>query len=123
LLLAGRDGEAVEALEQSLDQVPAEIELQNLLARILATSEEDEVRDGARALQLAQQALMRRQSADIAETVAMALAELGRFGEAVLLQQRVREEAARRGDADLDHIVARLAQYELGEPARAPWRN
>jgi tetratricopeptide (TPR) repeat protein len=123
LLIGQQDARAVEALEQSLQQVPEAIELQNLLARILAASESAEVRDGARALQLAQQAMMRQQSIDVAETLAMALAELGRFADAVQLQQRIHAEASRSGDPELASIEARLRSYEQGQPTRAPWRN
>jgi tetratricopeptide (TPR) repeat protein len=120
-LLGGQDARAVQALEESLAQVPEAIELQNLLARILAASESSEVRDGSRALQLAQQAMMRQQSLHIAETLAMALAELGRFEDAVELQGRIHSEASRTGDPDLPSIEARLRLYQQGEPARAPW--
>ena len=55
------------------------------------------VRDGARAVELATQAVTARSSLENAETLAMAIAEAGRFENAVELQSRLVEEADERG--------------------------
>ena len=47
------------------------------LARLLATSPDEKVRDGRRAMDLVQQMLQRGRSIELGETYAMALAELG----------------------------------------------
>lgn len=121
LLLGRRDAEAASSAQASLTTLPDEVELAHILARILATSEDAAVRDGERALQLAQQVMQQEQSLQHAETIAMALAELGRFDEAVNLQTQVRQRAAELPGLNLSGIEARLASYQRGEPVRAPW--
>jgi len=56
-----------------------------------------------------------------AETVAMALAELGRFEDAVRLQSRILQEATQYGSPELAQMESRLRRYERGEPVRSPW--
>src|SRR6202008_422462 len=52
------------------------------LARVLAAAPDDRVRDGRRALALADDLLRTDQSTEVGETMAMALAETRQFGEA-----------------------------------------
>ncbi len=122
LLLAERDREALEALEESLARRPDDLVLLHLLARLLATSPDPEVRDGERALALAQRLIERRQTLDHAATMAMALAETGRYAEAAEMQRRIVEQAAASGTADLESLRRHLDLYAAGEPVRAPWR-
>ncbi len=122
LLLAGRDADARAALGEGLEAHSESVPLIHLLARLLATSEDPAVRDGDRALELARRALDREPALEHAETVAMALAELGRFDEAVAWQRRVLTEAARAGGPS-PAMRRRLALYERGEPCRSPWRD
>ena len=52
----------------------------------------------------------------------MAMAELGEFAEAVLLQRGVLEAAERAGSgSDVARMRANLRRYERGEPCRSPW--
>ena len=123
-MLGGSHGEAVRVLEASVELHPDELPLVHLLARVLATAPEAEVRDGERALEIAQRVFATQQSIEHAETIAMALAETGRFADAVAWQRdlvtRARSRLAPGAVAELE---ARLAQYERGEPVRAPWRE
>ena len=122
LLLAERYAEARDHLESAAERYPESPRFAHLLARLLATSPDPEVRDGPRALTLATQALEQRQSLDHAETVAMALAELGRFPEAADLQRRILQGAEASGATQLlPALRSRLQGYERGEPCRAPW--
>jgi len=121
LLLGRRDAEAVASAESSLQALPDEVELAHLLARILATSEDSAVRNGERALQIAKQVMQREQTLHRAETIAMALAELGRFEDAAALQSQLRQRAEALPGAPLVSIEAHLASYQRGEPVRAPW--
>ena len=57
------------------------------LARLLAAAPDDRVRDGARADAIMSDLLKTQQTPALAETMAMALAELGRFDEAVRWQR------------------------------------
>lgn len=126
LILGGLHPRARQALEQGLEARPDSLALQHALARLLATSPDDQVRDGARALDLAQQVLSTRQTLDHAETLAMALAENGRFEDAVALQRQVIEQARRSGSgsgAPHERRLQRLAGYEQGQAVRAPWRD
>ncbi len=122
LLLAGRDPETRAALEEGLVAHAESLPLVHLLARLLATSEDPAVRDGERALALARRAMEGQPGIEHAETVAMALAELGRFEEAASWQRRVLAEAGRAGGPS-PAMRRRLERYERGEPCRSPWRD
>jgi hypothetical protein len=60
---------------------------------------------------------------EYAETLAMALAELGRFEEAIGWQQRVLVAGRQQGadESYLQLLRRRLDAYKRGEPCRAPW--
>jgi len=122
LILGEQYREAVTALEEVMALPTAPLAFQHVLAQLLAGCPDPEVRDGQRALALAQEVFQREQTLDHAETVAMALAESGRFEEAVDLQSQVVAEANRAGLADVAaRARGRLAKYQQGEPVRAPW--
>ena len=122
-LVRADDHQAARArLEAGLEAFPGEATLGLALARLLAASPNDRVRDGPRALTLAQSLYDGFPSLDHAEALAMALAETGRFEDAAALEARAREAAAGAGRFDL---VARLQEdlerYQRGEPSRRPW--
>ena len=122
LLLAGEDAMARAGLEQSLVWMPQSPVLTHILARILATSSVPEVRDGTRAVDLAGRAFQAEPSLDHAETLAMALAEAGRWQEALDLVRQVAGEAERRGDTVRAAAAREMAGgFERGEAVRAPW--
>ncbi len=114
------------ALQESVAAQPDNLELKHLLARLLAACPDDRVRDGERAVRLADQVVAARLTIEHAETMAMALAEVGRFDEAAELQSRVLEQISRRsGESSGEYLAAtaRLEDYRAGRPVRAPWRN
>lgn len=127
LLLADAYDDALAAVEHSRD-VLSQQELETLpfdhgLARLLATCPEPAYRDGARALELALTVFDARPSTEHGETVAMALAELGRFDQAIDWQLRVLQELERLGrGAEAGPARQRLAAYRAGQPVRAPWK-
>ena len=124
LLLAGREAEARGSLERGIRSLPdgAELPLRHALARLLATAEDPEVRDGARALELAEEVFRTSPSIEHGETLAMAYAELGRFEEARAWQERVIGRAEEVGRTELlPELRRRLAAYRAGRPVRAPW--
>ena len=124
LLLAGDDPGARRVLELAVEELPESLALRHLLARVLATSADPEVRDPARALELAREVLAVSPRADHGETVAMALAAAGRFDDAAAWQRTMLEEARRRGRTDLVERLSRnLTRYERNEPVIAPWRE
>jgi hypothetical protein len=102
--------------------MPQEQPLRLALARVLAASPEDGVRDGPRALALAQALYAGFPSLDHAETLAMALAEVGRSAEAADLQARAIDAVTRAGRFELlARLQEDLARYQAGEPSRRPW--
>ena len=113
---------ALTALERSVEAFPQNLALQHLLARLLAASQQASVRDGERALEVARQLVTTRASLEHVETLAMALAELGRFDEAVARQRDVVRQLETAGEVTgLSTARMRLELYESGEPCRAPW--
>lgn len=124
LILAGRYADARDSLVEGMDAVEDAVPLLHLLARLLATAPDPEIRDGARATELAMRAFRAEPSLAHASTVAMALAEAGRFDQAVEWQRRVAGRARAIGRGDLVARARRhLAMYERGERVREPWRS
>jgi Flp pilus assembly protein TadD len=119
LLLAGRDADARSRLEEGLARLPKSEALAQLLVRVLASSSRPEVRDGARALEIAQRLLAAGSTAGREEAVALALGELGRFADAADHQRRALASAG-PGSPHRQRLERCLASYERGEPCRAP---
>lgn len=117
---AGQWAKARAALEHGLQRLPGDLSISSALAEVLAGSPDPAVRDGVRALQLAQTAYEANHGADHAEAVGMALAELGRFEEAVRWQRDLVGQAESGGAPPVvrARLSANLARYERGEPVR-----
>ncbi|MGE3178738.1 MAG: tetratricopeptide repeat protein [Vicinamibacterales bacterium] len=119
----GRHAEARGRLEQDLGRFSERAPFVLVLARLLAAAPADAVRDGGRALALAQELLKEAQTLDVGETLAMALAETGDFGQAIAIQREL--VAAARAQGGRPEVVSRLAGnlrlYEQGRPCRQPW--
>ncbi len=121
LLWLGRPAAAAAALEEDLRRLPGERDLQMLLARLLAASPEAATRDGARALELAGEAVA-DPTLSAAETFAMALAERGRLAEAVAWQRAAVAAAETTGRPRPAALASRrLELYLAGQPCREPW--
>jgi hypothetical protein len=91
------------------------------LARLLATADDPEVRDGERALDLAQRTLRAGTTPSRLETLAMASAEAGLFVDAVRLQRQVIRKMTWDGNLDaLPKLEANLARYLAGQACCAP---
>ena len=88
-------------------------------ARLLAACPVAELRDGPRALDIARRAAAADHSASAAEVLAMALAEVGRFGEAVQLQEKILAAAQQR-KLDSARLRANLERYRAGFSSRKP---
>ena len=125
LVRLGRHGEALRVLDAAAERYPAEPSFPHARARLLAATPDDGVRDGARALALVEGLVTDGyRTAGVAETMAMALAELGRFAEAVEWQGRAMQVAAGAGQAGVARgMSANLALYQRNEPCRTPWRD
>ena len=93
----------------------------NSLARMLAACPDAKLRDGPRALQLAMKAYNTKGVVAHGETVALALAELGRCGEAAEWQNRLVTAAARAKDSTLAaQLKQKLNRYQNGVPCAFP---
>ena len=119
-----RHREARARLRVAMDRHPEQMAFANALARLLATSPDDQVRDGRRALALAEALVTEQQTTAVAETMAMALAELGQFTGAAEWQSMAMSVAAEAGRRDIaQRMAANLARYQRHEPCRTPWRD
>jgi tetratricopeptide (TPR) repeat protein len=90
LLHLGRNAEAVSHYNEVLRIIPDSIEVLNNLAWLLATCPDANIRDGARAVQLAKHAceLTDYQRPMFIGTLAAAYAEAGRFDDAIVAAQK-----------------------------------
>src|SRR4029453_11187512 len=91
------------------------------LARVLAAAPDDRVRDGARALAIATDLLKTQKTPGLAETMAMALAEVGRFDEAVKWQRDAIALYQGAPPALVTRLMQNLREYENRRPCRTPW--
>ncbi|MDA8017200.1 MAG: tetratricopeptide repeat protein [Thermoanaerobaculia bacterium] len=118
-ILRGDYETAALRADEALAIHPDHAGLLDLTARLLATAPLDTLRDGQRALLLADQARRIEPALQFSETYAMALAELGRFDDAVKLQTDLARQAQGMGDRQaLTRIVAQLRRYEMRQPVR-----
>jgi tetratricopeptide (TPR) repeat protein len=116
--------EARNRLAEGMQAHPGEPMFSHALARLLAAAPDDRVRDGRRALQLVDELIKGQQTIELAETTAMALAELGRSREAATVQRDALTAAKHAGLADVERrILENLRLYERGEPCRTPFRE
>ncbi len=121
-LLLGEDyPRALSSLERGTASTGGNQALEHALARLLAACPLAGLRDGARALGIAQRLIATAPTIDHAETMAMALAELGRFEEAGEWQERAIEQQRRNGDPPDPRQLARLESFRRRTPVRAPW--
>ena len=113
LTKARRDREARETLAEAVNANGGDVVLTHALARLLAASPDQSVRDGKRAMGLVQQLLQRGRTLELGETYAMTLAELGQFREAQSLQRDLIAAATRAGMTTMKaRLTARLRSEE-----------
>lgn len=119
-----RYAEARERLTEALKVRPDVEMFEHALARLLAASPDDEVRDAERAWQLVEALPEEEQHPAVFETMAMVLAELGHFDLALDWQRLAMSSVARAGRTDIaQQMAANLALYERRQPCRTPWRD
>ncbi len=116
LMGLGRFADARATLDERLRVDSTDGRAAHSLARLLAGAPDRTLRDGPRAMAIAGALLQADNAAPNAETAAMALAEVGRFEEAVSIQRTLVEEARRRGRTGEERRLARnLERYERSE--------
>jgi tetratricopeptide (TPR) repeat protein len=115
LFIAGRYDDAGATLDRGSAQLPGDRLLATATARFLASCPDRKLRDGERALALAEQLFAGEESLENAELVAMAHAEMGAWSEAVAWQERALAAARRSGDGRLTAMLGRnLKLYQAG---------
>ena len=119
-ILAKEDTEAVEILTYLLAEEVGNGHVLNLLAWVLATSADNDVRDGARAVMLSKEALASGVGAasELTDTLAAALAETGAFKEAVEAQVKALELLNDNSASQRQAMERRLKLYGSGKPMR-----
>lgn len=117
LLHKGQVGRAVASFQQALQLKPDYAEACNNLAWMLATISDGSLRDGKRAVELAQHAnrLAKGQNPSFLRTLAAADAELRRFDAAIQNAQAAIKLAQTSGQSNLvEHLDSDLKLYSAG---------
>jgi tetratricopeptide (TPR) repeat protein len=116
----GDHAAALADLERALELKPDDSGVLNNLAWLLATSPDDEIRDGARAIELAEKACEETewQEAHIISTLAAGYAETGNFEKAREFSEKAVETSGEEGDIR-EQLEKELDSYR----EEKPWRE
>jgi tetratricopeptide (TPR) repeat protein len=117
----GRVPEAIAQWSELIRLQPDNVPVLNQLARVLATSPEASVRDGARAVDLAQQAMKLTGGGEpaVLGTLAAAYAEAGQFSEAVKTAEQALALATSQNNTALaEALRARIKLHQNNSPYR-----
>ncbi len=121
LLRQGSPKEAIAHYERALALAPEDPHSRNNIAWVLATSSDASIRDGARAVEFAREAVELSNSDDpkFLRTLAAAYAESSRFSEAVLTAERGVQTATTQGKSAFANVLERdIALYREHIPLR-----
>jgi protein O-mannosyl-transferase len=123
LIQQGRVSEAIVQWREALAIQPDNGNAASNLAWVFATCPEDSIRDGTRAVELAEKA-MRLSGGKIPmifRVLAAAYAENGRFSDAIDTARRGADLASRTGNPALaSELESNIALYQSGRPLRDP---
>jgi tetratricopeptide (TPR) repeat protein len=124
-LRQGRSRDAAGAFENALRLDPADVQSLVYLARLLASDASPQLRNGARAVALAEQAntLTGGNQPFVLGTLAMAYAEAGRFADARQTARTALQLAGDGADKTTAALQAQLRLYEAGQPYREVLAN
>lgn len=113
LVLLGRESEAAERLEAGLEVLPNQGSLAFTLARLRLSAEDPTVRNGPRALELAESLFRAQATPEHAEVLALALDAVGRGDEAANLFRRLIDQLPPNSDPALgERWRAEIARLE-----------
>jgi len=117
----GRYREAVEKLEQASHRLPTDGQIAHALATLLAGAGDLSLRNGPRALDLAQRVFNVQASVDHAVTLAMAHAENNNCEAAAKFQRLALEKKREQGNPEMvKRLAVTLGHYEKQRPCRIP---
>jgi Flp pilus assembly protein TadD len=120
-LKKGLQKDAIGEYEHATRIFPRDSVARNNLAWLLATSADDSIRDGKRAVELAEQTmqLSSGKDANCLRTLAAAYSEVGRFSEAIALAQQAAALASMQGKTDVANRLKKdLVMYQERVPLR-----
>jgi Flp pilus assembly protein TadD len=123
LLRKGRVDEAIGHLQTASKLQPTDTRALSSLAWVLATWPEASIRNGVRAVELAQRAnqLSAGQDPLILRSLAAAYAECGRFAEAITTaRQALSLATAQNNNALVNELGTQIELYQSGSPFRDP---
>jgi len=109
---------AAASYRRATELEPGQLEAANNLAWLLATAPDDDVRDGARAVELAQSVVETLRSPSTLDTLAAALAETGRFDEAVAMMEEALRLNASVPTTKTESLTTRINLYRSGRAYR-----
>ncbi len=122
LLQTGDTKGAIAHLEKALEIDSSLMNAEVNLAWVLATSSDDSLRNGARAVQLAEDVANRagHPNAIVLRTLAAAYAEIGRFNDAIAAAQEGIEMAKATGNEGLiSDLEQSIAAFRMNQPIRS----
>ena len=122
MLQTGDTKRAVAHLEKALEINPGHMNAEVNMAWILATSSNDSLRNGPRAVQLAEDVMRRagHPNAIALRTLAAAYAEVGLFSDAIAAAQEAIQIAKATGNQGLaDDLERNIAAYQSNQPIRS----
>ncbi len=123
LLSQGLFAEAIPVIEALISDMPEDLDRKLQLAEILATHPSEEVRNGKRAVELAQIVVEGTEQGNVGalDIFAAALAETGDFPGALLYSEKALKLAQeRKMDANVNAIRMRRELYSAGKPFHLP---
>jgi tetratricopeptide (TPR) repeat protein len=124
LINIGQWAQARDRLANGMETYPYTPVFPLALARVLAAAPDDRVRNGQAAMEIMNRLSEEQRRIDLGETMAMALAEVGRHEEAASMQREAIVAARETGPPDLpERMTENLKLYEAGRPTRTPWRE
>ena len=112
---------AITEYEHAMKIFPRDSVARNNLAWLLATSSDASIRDGKRAVQLAEQTLQLSsdKDANYLRTLAAAYSEIGRFSEAIAVSEQAAATAAMQGRTDVANRLKKdVVLYQQQMPIR-----
>lgn len=119
LIKGGEHKQALHNLKRGHERYPQKGQTALLLAYLLATSPQYDLRDGSKALELAQLIYKATGYPEHGAVVAFALAELGRCAEAAAWQREMIATAEQQRKTDvIAQLKSNLKLYEVGPPCR-----